>query len=418
MAEKRAGDGGAPIRTRPWPRIAFGAHLYGEEEKRAAIEVIEAQSPFRFYGLRPLKRVEQFEREAAEQFSTRYALAMTSGTTALQVTLAALDVGPGTEVILPGFLWISNVAAVVNLRAIPVFAEVEPSLGLDPDDLKRRITPRTRAIVAIHMAGAAAAIDAIKAVADPLGIPVVEDYSQAAGARVGGRPLGAIGVMGAASLQFNKNFTTGEGGLITTSDARLDGRARCYHDLGFERDALGVSSPLPGRFETWGLGARMDEIRGAIGVVQLRRLPELVRTMRENHAFLSRSLSDFPGIALRPSVDPFADTGSHLVWTCPTVEEAKATEATLRAEGIPAMGLHPGLHQVRYMTTLFAQVPVTTGGCPWQCPLNLESAPKYWPGMLPRTDDLIDRSRMLPLPPTLQRSDLDDVVAAFAKLRP
>ncbi|NCO34765.1 MAG: aminotransferase class I/II-fold pyridoxal phosphate-dependent enzyme [Armatimonadetes bacterium] len=155
MSNTLAINGGTPVRTDPWPPMFPGGTAYGEEEKQAAIAVIDAQSPFRYYGTNPLKQVDQLEKEYREFLGVEHALAVGSGSAALIVALAALGVGPGTEVIVPGFLWVSDVNAIVLLRGVPVPAEVDDTLNLDARDLERRITPRTKAIIAIHMAGTA-----------------------------------------------------------------------------------------------------------------------------------------------------------------------------------------------------------------------------------------------------------------------
>jgi 8-amino-3,8-dideoxy-alpha-D-manno-octulosonate transaminase len=393
-----------------------GGLSFDEEEKRAAIEVIEARSPFRYYGVNLLNKVDQFERAYAGYVGTRFALAVGSGSTALTVALAALGVGPGTEVILPALMWISDVNSVIHLRGIPVLAEIDDTLTLDPADLQRRITPRTKAIVATHMVGSAANIPAILEVADRHGIPVLEDCSQAAGAEIAGRKVGSIGHIGATSLQYNKNFTTGEGGMVTTSDEDLFRRSICFHDMGFERNLQGISTPQDGAFETYGIGTRMDELRGAIGLVQVQKFPDIILRMRIRQIRLRRTLRDIPGIRLRRLVDEEGDSGAYLIWFHEDKETAERFAEAMRAEGIPVSPPPGGIHQYRHMSNLLKNVPVTTAGCPWTCPFNQESPMEYHVGMLPRSDDLLDRARMIPLPPIMTDQDEGDLVRAFKKV--
>ena len=204
MSDPLAINGGVPVRTASWPPLVPGATAYGEEEKRAAIEVIESQSPFRYYGEKPLGKVDKLEEAYARYVGTRFALATHSGSTALSVALAALGVGPGTEGIVPAFMWSADVNAIVHLRAIPVLAEIDETLNLDPNDLAQRITPRTKAIIAVHMAGTAADMPAILAIADQHGIPVLEDCSQAAGAMIEGQVVGSMGAVGIVSYSTIK----------------------------------------------------------------------------------------------------------------------------------------------------------------------------------------------------------------------
>lgn len=416
MSDQLATAGGAPVRTAPWPALYPGGEEYGEEEKRAAIDVIEAKSPFRYYGTNPLKKVDQLEEAYARYIGTRYALATHSGSTALSVALAALGVGPGTEVILPAFMWIADVNAVVHLRAIPVLAEIDETLNLDAKDLERKITSRTRAVVAVHMAGSAADIPAILEVANRHGVPVLEDCSQAAGAAIDGKMVGSMGAIGTVSLQYNKNFTTGEGGLITTNDEELFRRAICFHDMGFERNMQGVSVPQESPFETWGMGARMDELRGAIGVVQVGKLPGIVGRMRGHQLRLREALGKTPGIRLRRLVDPSGDSGSYFTWLHDSVDTAERFSTALKAEGLPVSSPHGGLHQYRYMSNLLKNAPVTTEGCPWSCQYNAQSPMEYRADMLPRSNQLLDQARLIPLPPGLKEQDLDDLIRAFRKV--
>jgi 8-amino-3,8-dideoxy-alpha-D-manno-octulosonate transaminase len=416
MSATLAIDGGTPVRTDPWPPMFPGGMMFDEEEKRAAIEVIEARSPFRYYGTNPLHKVDQLEQAYAGFVGTRFALAVGSGSTSLTVAMAALDVGPGTEVILPAFMWISDVNSVVHLRGIPVLAEIDDTLTLDPDDLKRRITSRTKAIVAVHMAGSAANLPAILDIAHHYGIPVLEDCSQAAGAEIAGRKVGSIGHIGATSLQYNKNFTTGEGGMITTSDETLFRRAICFHDMGFERNMQGISTPEGAAFETWGIGTRMDELRGAIGLVQVQKLPDIIKRMRTRQIRLRQTLIDIKGVRLRRLVDEEGDSGSYLIWFHEDRETAERFTEAIRAEGIPAGLPHGGIHQYRHMSNLLKKVPVTTAGCPWTCPFNQESPMEYRAGMLSRSDDLLDRARMMNIPPIMTDQDEEDLIRAFQKV--
>jgi len=394
-----------------------GGTAYGEEEKQAAIAVIDAQSPFRYYGTNPLKQVDQLEKEYREFLGVEHALAVGSGSAALIVALAALGVGPGTEVIVPGFLWVSDVNAIVLLRGVPVPAEVDDTLNLDARDLERRITPRTKAIIAIHMAGTAADMHTILEVANRHRVPVLEDCSQAAGASIGGRFVGSIGAISIVSLQYNKNFTTGEGGLIATGDNDLYRKCTCYHDLGFDRDIDGISKPLGSPYESFGFGTRMDELRGAVGVVQLRKLPGLVAKMNGHQQRIRGELEGLSGVTFRRLVDASGDSGAYLAWFNDTAESATTFREALQAEGIPASPPHGGLHQFRNLTNLLSKRPITTGGCPWDCPANADCNMEYSADMLPQTNALLDRASLIPLPPVVNDRDAEDVVTAFRKVR-
>ncbi|RLG98512.1 glutamine--scyllo-inositol aminotransferase, partial [Candidatus Bathyarchaeota archaeon] len=211
MPEKLAIEGGKPVREKPlrggWP----GAMMIGEEEKKAVLEVLESKSLFRYYGPNPKYKVAQFEKEFAEFIGTRYALAVTSGTAALNVGIAALEVGPGDEVIVPAITFIASAGAVACQRAVPIFAEVDYSLGLDPEDVEKKITERTKAIMPVHLQGVPCRMDELMEIAEKHGLKVIEDCAQAAGAKYKGRRVGSIGDVGAFSLQLNKLITCGDG---------------------------------------------------------------------------------------------------------------------------------------------------------------------------------------------------------------
>src|SRR5947208_11180478 len=209
-----ARDGGTPARTRPEAPMFPGGMEVGPEELEALARVIESKNLFRYYGVgEGPDEVASFEREFAEHMGAKHALCVNAGSSALICGLIGAGIGDGDEVIVPAYTWNATPNAVLAARAVPVLAEVDDSLTLDPADVERRITPRTRAILPVHMRGAPAAMDALMQIAEARGLAVIEDVCQAAGATFRGRRLGAFGAAGAFSLQFNKIITTGEGGV-------------------------------------------------------------------------------------------------------------------------------------------------------------------------------------------------------------
>ncbi|HPP54557.1 MAG TPA: aminotransferase class I/II-fold pyridoxal phosphate-dependent enzyme, partial [Thermoguttaceae bacterium] len=242
-----------------WPCEFPGVHWIDEEEEQAVLDVLRSRTLFRHYGPAKPKYVETLEAAAREFYGVRYALAVNSGTGALTTAMAALGIGPGDEVIVPSFMWVATVAAVVQANAIPVLCEVDESFTMAPADLEKKITRRTRLIVPVHMAGSPCDMDRIMAIAAQHGIPVLEDVAQANGGCYRGRKLGTFGAMGIFSFQLNKNATAGEGGLLVTNDERLYWRAFSAHDMSlFWRDAQPVD-PEPDVL-TWPQGRRMPEL--------------------------------------------------------------------------------------------------------------------------------------------------------------
>jgi len=259
-----ARDGGTPARTRPEQPMFPGGMELGDEEAEAAARVIRSHNVFRYYGVGAgPHEAEDFEREFAAHLGAKHALCLNAGSSALICGLIGAGVAPGDEVIVPAYTWNATANAVVAARAVPILAEVDDSLTLDPADVRRKITPRTKALLPVHMRGAPADMDALTAVASEHGLVVIEDVCQAAGASYHGQRLGTFGDAAAFSLQFNKIITTGEGGVMITDRDDLYDLAIDVHDCaGSVRRGVG----LP-RFAGWNF--RASEIQAAVARVQL-----------------------------------------------------------------------------------------------------------------------------------------------------
>lgn len=411
--------GGAPVRTKPLPLEFPGVHHMNDEEIDAVTSVLRARSPFRFYGMNPQKQVESFEKEMAGFLGVKHALGVASGTGALHVALAALGVGPGQEVIVPAYQWVSILAAVVNSGAIPVLADIDETFCLDPEAVKRQITPRTKGVVLVHMSGAPGNVEAIRALTAERGLFLLEDCAQCAGGSVGGQRVGSFGDISIFSFQMNKNMTAGEGGAVATNDTRLYRRAVACHDLGYARNEEGrLVLDDPG-LRLWGRGYRLDEMRAAVLRVQLRKLPNVTGAMRQSKHRIRKALERFPQVRLRRLVDPAGDTGCFLLTTFPSAELAQEVNAALRAEGIVT---HPqgvsnilmtqwGLHLYYNNASLLAKE-----GFPWNLAENAGLARDYAKGACPVADSLFERSILLAIPSCLTQADEDDIIRAFEKV--
>src|ERR1700678_2475387 len=320
VEEKLAIEGGKPVRTEPLPLEFPGVHHMGEEEAEAVLRVLKSRSPFRYYGIDLQGEAEAFESEFASFLGVDHAVAVTSGAAALHTALAALGVGPGQEVIIPAYMWVSVVAAVVNLGAIPVLADIDDTFCLDPASVEAKITPLTSGIIAVHMSGAPANITELLKVAGGRGLFLLEDCAQCAGGSVGGKKVGTFGDMGVFSFQMNKNMTSGEGGAVVSNDGRLYDRAFACHDLGYARDDNGRTVFDNMALCLWGRGYRIDELRASILRVQLRKLPRIIAAMHGSKYRIRKALEEFPQLRLRKIVDPQGDTGSFLISTFDTPE--------------------------------------------------------------------------------------------------
>ncbi len=313
LAAELAVNGGKPIRTNPLPLEFPGVHHMGEEEIDAAVRVLRSRSPFRYYGLDLQGEVEGFESDFAAFLGVKHCLAVNSGTGALHVALSALGVGPGQEVIVPAYMWVSVVAAVVNLGAIPVIADIDDTFCLDSASVEERITSRTAGVIVVHMSGAPADVERISSLTRSHGIFLLEDCAQCAGGSVQGRKVGTFGQISIFSFQMNKNMTSGEGGCVATDDEYLYNRAVACHDAGYARDAAGRAMLDQRDLCLWGRGYRMDEIRASILRVQLRKLPTIIGAMHASKYRVRDALEQFPQVMLRRIVDVPGDTGCFLL---------------------------------------------------------------------------------------------------------
>ena len=267
--ERLAIDGGTPVRTKPFPSNMLGAALTGEEELRELGDVVREKSPFRHYGIGSPTKVKTVEEELKKQIGTRFALAVSSGSAALQCAVAAAGLGPGDEVVIPAFAWYTDYCVLVNLGITPVFCDIGTDLNMDPDDLERKITPKTRAVIPVHYQGCPARMDRIMAIADAHGLLVIEDVAQALGGSFRGRKLGTFGALAITSFQTHKMLTCGEGGMVFTNDESLFVRAVRYHDLGsvrpFFAQQLSDASLAAPEKSFAGLQLRMSELQDAPG---------------------------------------------------------------------------------------------------------------------------------------------------------
>jgi 8-amino-3,8-dideoxy-alpha-D-manno-octulosonate transaminase len=421
---KLAINGGTPIRSVPLPLEFPGIHHMDDEEIDAALRVLHSRSPFRYYGVDLQGEVQAFENEFAAFLGVSHCLAVNSGTGALHVALAALGVGPGQEVVVPAYMWVSVVAAVVNLGAIPILADIDDTFCIDPVAVAGQITPRTAGIIAVHMSGAPANIEELQKLAQNHGLFLLEDCAQCAGGSVNGRKVGSFGTMAIFSFQMNKNMTSGEGGCVVTNDQRLYDRAVACHDTGYARDAAGRAILDDLDLCLWGRGYRMDELRASILRIQLKKLPKIINHMRQSKYRIRKALEQYPEIRLRKIVDPEGDTGCFLIMTFEQPERAQGINRALRAEGIVtfAQGVnnivmtHWGLHVYYNVPSLVNKTGVDKRNSPWSLAENRESRAEYRKGTCPHADSLFEQSILLAIPSCLTEKDEQDIIDAFSKV--
>ncbi len=376
-----------------------GGMEVGQEELAALARVIESKNLFRYYGVGDgPDEVASFEREFAEVMGAKHALCLNAGSSALICALIGAGVGEGDEVIVPAYTWNATPNAVLASRALPVLAEVDESLTLDPLDVERKITPRTRAILPVHMRGAPAAMGELVAIAKTHELVLIEDVCQAAGATYRGRRLGTFGDAGAFSLQFNKIITTGEGGVLITDRDDLLELALDVHDCA-NSVRRGVGLP---KFA--GYNFRASELTGAMARVQLTRLDGLLERMRANHARLASQVGGLPGLELRRGSDDDGDAGIALIAFADHAARAAEAVAALNAEGVLAMQIYspatPDLHVFPYWAPVLEALEAAGADRP-DCPRTLE---------------LLERTIHVDVSPLCNEQDLDEIAFAFEKV--
>jgi 8-amino-3,8-dideoxy-alpha-D-manno-octulosonate transaminase len=316
-----------------------GYEVIGEEEKNEILDVLSRKVLFRYEfdeQRKGIYKVEAFEKAFADYCGASHALAVSSGTAALRVALGALGVAPGDEVITQGFTFVATWESILDAGAIPVFAEIDDTLCMDPADLEQKLSPRTKAIIPVHMCGAQARIDQIMNVADAHRIPVIEDTAQSCGGRLHGKALGTFGKMGTFSFDSVKTLTTGEGGMVITDDHDLFIRASEYHDHGHDHNP-NVGRGLEKR-RFIGVNSRMMELQGALGLAQLEKLDKIMLPrQRKNKDRIKEALSRIDQITFRQVPDPEGDTATFLIFFLPTEKKAKAFNQAMAEAGAGAV---------------------------------------------------------------------------------
>jgi len=314
--------------------------LYDEKERKALIEVLESRVWWRTPGTRTL----EFEKEFASFHGAKHGIAVTNGTAALEVTMSGLGIGPGDEVIVPDYTFVATPSAVLYAGALPVTVDVSPeTYCLDPQLTEAAITPRTKAIIAVHMGGHPADLDALGALAQRKGIALVEDSSHAHATEWKGRRIGALGKAGTFSFQSSKLMTAGEGGIIITNDDAFERQARSVHDCGRMPGEWFYSHYINGS------NYRLSEWQGAVLSAQLTRLDEQTQRRHNNSRLLDKFLAQIPGITPQ-KLDPRCTRNGQYAYIFHVDSKHFAGASTkklleaMNAEGIPNQASYPPIH--------------------------------------------------------------------------
>ena len=318
-------------------------------------------------------KVVTLEQRFAERSGVKHALAVNGGTGAIMASLVALGVGPGVEVLVPGYTFVASISAVLAVGGIPVLTEIDESLTMDPHDLEGKITPRTRVIMPVHMLGNASDMESIMEAARRHKLLVLEDCCQALGATCKGKAIGTRGDIGAFSLNINKTITSGDGGIVITDDTALYERAFAFHDQGHKPLRMGLEI---GKRSILGINLRMNELTGAFALGQLEKLDRILSMLKDRKAKLKNALVEarIPGMKFRTLNDP----GECATLLVVIFDDARAAGRVAKELGTKTVA-ESGWHVYNHMEQILA---VT----------DEKGKPRYRKGMLPRTDDILGRS--------------------------
>lgn len=415
-ANKLALLGGKPVRSMPFPPYP----IIGNEEKQAVMEVLDSGHISSFsasrQGFLGGQKVQAFESAFAGYHAVRYGVAFNSATSGLHAAVAACGIGPGDEVIVPPYSFTATATAVLHHNAIPVFADIDPiTFCLDPRSFEAAITPRTKAVIPVHLLGHPADMDQILAIARRHKLKVIEDCAQAPGAKYKGHLAGTMGDCAIYSFQESKNMMTGEGGMLITNDSDLAEQARMVRNHG---ETVIAGEPRKYLSHTIGWNYRMTEIEAAIGIVQLKKLNRQNDGRRELAKHLLDRLPAMPGLRY-PSEPKDIHHVYHVFGM--TYDEGlvgvprKRFIEALVAEGIPAGSGYP---RPLYHNPIFQdRMAYGKQGCPFTCHLY-QGTVSYAKGLCPVAEDLCARSALWTFVarPPATTDDMDDIIRAFEKV--
>ena len=409
--------GGKPIREKPFPPY----RSIGKEEKEAVAHVMDSGNLSQFLGAWDPDffggpRIQEFERRWAEAFGAKHAMTVNSNTSGLFACVGAAMVGPGDEVIVSPYTMSASALAPIIYNAVPIFADIQDDIFcLDPKSIEARITPRTKAILVVHIFGHPADMNPILALAKKHNLIVIEDCAQAPGARYRGRPVGTLGHMGVFSLNYHKHIHTGEGGVIVTNDDRLCTRLQLIRNHGETVIEEMRHNEVENMF---GFNFRLTELQAAIGIEQLKKLESLIEPRIELAGYLAEKMKPF-GV-FKPAVTH--PDCRHVFYVHAIKFDVKKAGISrnlfleaARAEGIPLAGgyVKPLYWQPMYQKKL----AYGKSGFPFAGP-HYDGNPDYSRGICPvaermHLDELFYHDLMRP---PLTKRDMDDIIAAFDKV--
>jgi 8-amino-3,8-dideoxy-alpha-D-manno-octulosonate transaminase len=313
-----------------------GFELWGAEERKEVNDVLETGILMRYGFDGPRKGIwksKELEEAICKTFGSKYAQLTSSGTSALTTAMAALGIGAGDEVIMPSFTFVASFEAVLSVGAIPVMVDVDDTLTLNPDAVRKAITSKTKCIMPVHMCGSMADMDALVSICKEHNLILLEDACQSIGGSYKGKMLGTIGAAGTFSFDFVKTITCAEGGVVMTNNEDVYVKCDGYTDHGHDHKGVDRGADL---HPFIGYNFRISELHAAVGLAQIRKLDKFLTIQKKNHTALKNILSQVPEITYRRIPDPSGDSCTFLSWFLPTEEITRAVIAELKTQGILA----------------------------------------------------------------------------------
>lgn len=314
-----------------------GIELFGEEERREVLDVLETGVLFRYNHEQERRghwKARTFEQEFALRHGVPYAHLCSSGSTAVAIAMAAAGVGAGHEVIVPPFTYIATIEGALLMGTVPVFAEIDDTLCLSPEGIRAALTPRTKAVVLVHMCGAMARLNEILEICHEHGLILIEDTAQALGGTYHGKPLGTFGKVGAFSLDYFKIITAGEGGVVITSKKEIYEYAHQFADHG--HDHIGDNRGAE-QHPILGFNFRVSELHAAVALAQLRKLDKILEIQRRNKFILVDVIGALPEVRFRFIPDEVGDSATFFSFFLPDEQAARSLMALVKADGLPGV---------------------------------------------------------------------------------
>lgn len=364
-----------------------------KEEQDEVLKVMESQMLTLLHG----EYVKQFEIEFAQYHGVKNAIAVNTGTAALHIAIAALDIGPGDEVIVPPFTFIATASSILHNNAIPIFADIDnKTYTLDPKSVEEKITENTKAIIPVHLAGIPADMIELRKIASKYDLAIIEDACQSIGAKCDDKIVGSIGDFGCFSFYPSKNITTGEGGMIITNNDKLADECRLIRHHG---------EPSWYVYNRLGYNYRMTEIQGAIGRVQLRKVDNFIKIRNDNAKYLSEAISNIEGID-PPHVPDYCEPAFNY-WIGRIHPEIIRMDKQMFLQNFPKSKV---LYPIPlYKTKLFQEKIAYPKGCPWSCPFYGKEI-NYKVINLPVVEKVTQEIFALDIHPKISKDNLDDYI--------